>query len=605
MGYDVDLIGSLLEAMRRSKDELDGIRTSDPEGVAAASRVAAATGTLNDHWIPFLRSLLSCSAMTGYTPASIADGDLANSWLNSLVHGGAWRTSTDPLAMADEPMSFEQAAQLAVWLSDHGDDLDAELDDREVIDLDQQLAEIAAVPSLASAFLANLTPAGLTNLVDELGGRRAGLMIMEFGGGLTEQQVAEVATIDAAMVDLAGIIVMCSADNPYATPTGQLVSEMDPYAASLLVRNLQLGADDLAAVAAALIEREQQDVSTAAYVCGVRAADILMTTILATADGPSRFVVAVADSPGLLLSSAHDPHPANQILLAGTVPTVLSPSEQAAVIPSFIDYIIEITARPVEPYADHNLDIFEVTGALMAPYLVQLFDSANNPLLAGEEMQQAWNFIFDNPALLQYFVDERGRMTLASTEPLGVDLAADRKTLLEFSTLLGLLDGLYEQGEVRVAERDRAEWELSWSLLDLLPDILPIPGVAQAGGNLALLGLQQLLDRAGWAPAEVEQVRIDAVHDISTKKAIVASIVAGSMFRTFVEQGRIPPQTPPPPVPDVNGDRVALSYVESMQEWAGQVDVDAETIWLVLAASDQLLNPYEAAKNGAPSYDDG
>jgi len=597
LGYDPDRLPLLWDAMSAAESELSNIRCTDPDARAGILKVSGVATLLRARWMPFVRSLIHCSTLTGYQPATIGGGDLVNSYLAFLIAGNGWRTSTDPLAPAPMPITVDHARALAVWLNDHGD----ELDDTELAALQLMLGEILATPAVANAFTTSLSADGLSTLVGELGQRAIDIELHVVGGGFADGEEDVLATVDALFATLGGIIALSrdSHDIHAGAAAGELIEAlpaMDPYGAANLIVSLDLDANTLARIATTLISIEHDEqLDEAAYTNGIRAIDTLLGAVIDTPGGASRLLVAMAQEPQALFN-ASDPTLTNTILLTGTTPdALLSAKDQALVLPALLLAIRHSLDDPIAPYNDRNPEIVSVAAEIAAPYLIELFlKSPAAFAYPSSDQTDIRRFFIRTPEILATLMSSRDLLATRFDHPLTGNLKADEKTLFELAQLTGVLDRLYSDAKIKPAIINQAIWGLGWTVVGTLGRLAtPAPYKVAVGPTTA--GTKYLLEWLGLGPDDVNELQAAVSANISDRSTLIAALVVDTTFASLVAKGAISQRTIPPPPPDLDADDLAQSYVVALQAWATATGLDTEVVRQVLLASRTLINPNTAA----------
>ncbi len=635
MGYDASLLEALLQAMEQAHDELSAIKSSDPAAIGEMIKVRSIAKRLNEHWLPLLHRVLGCEAMTLYTSpppdttlfdqflklpkhsgcaSSQSNGFLtgsgaagaAGSWFTWPTSAHPWRSTIDPLAASDSAMTVDAAAFLGAWVTDH----DGQYTEADLAFLQAQLARVETSSEFVTAFLAAISSSAFVDLVNELGTTQAEIRLGDLANGYGEQHPENHASIDHAVQHIATIIVTGQHEGVFTMTTAELSERLDPYPAALLVQQMHLDADELGALSVAIIRREPVESSYAmSFERSVSAAAVLMATILATVDGPSRYVVALvaADLPGQLITDPINRELSDRILFEGTRPDVLSAGEQSIVIPMLVDSMTQFIAWNPRPNPDPDRDVPSLLAMVMAPYLLQIFGPGSGTTRPGFDIDVdgrslILNLIDQNPAMANYLAAERDQFALSFDEHLGHDFESDRQLFGDLALLLGILDGIYERAELASGDRARAQLALFWSVAAMAG--LPLPTVGKLGARVGATGAQALMEGAGVGPASPHEARQKVTGDTDARSAVMASVIVNATFDAFVAQGRIPAASPRPPEPDTGADRVGLDYVGALSAWISEIEVDAETAAWLLVATTTFLSPHEAAKDSISSYDD-
>jgi hypothetical protein len=592
LGYDPDLLANLARAMSDAEAELALFRSGDGEARHPLLTIAEVAHRLRDEWMPLVRGVLSCTALTGYRPATIDGSDLATSYLASVAARNRWRVVTDPTPASTVPIDLDRADALATWLNAHPDDVE----DDELPLLGAQLAGIAAVPECASAFLARLDGPTLTRLVDRFGARHQDLSVRAAGGGLDDDQTETMTAIESIMTSIGGMIRHRAA--PGVPPASDIVAGMEPYGAALLVARLGLGAAELAAVAASLIDREHHMLPSTAYMSGARAIDILLRAVLDTPGAPSRFVIASIDHPHFLLD-ATDGSLATRVLAAGTPPDVLSPEERITVIGPLFSAIIEAARSAEAVFTGTSSALDDIAAIVMTPYLLDVFVTDGNPLhFSHEDKERARAYFTEHPSVVRRLAEHRQRLQMGFDRPLGVDYWDDKETLTRLASLVALLDDLNAAAQIGAAERAQATWDLLWRCVGWAGSAassMVTPVWAKVTTKVVSVGGRYVVEAAGFGPPDPHEIRADLLEDADARSAVLASIAVGSAFDNFVASGRLDPTVARPPVADLEGGNVGLRYIDALDEWvATVVPLDDDIARWVEMISLTILSPRQA-----------
>ncbi|MCU1391933.1 MAG: hypothetical protein JWM34_361 [Ilumatobacteraceae bacterium] len=598
-GYDPDLVALLAGAIDAALDELDSFRCSDIEAQPAMQAVARATSLLRGTWQPFVRSVIGCRAMTGYVPAAIDPGDIANSWLAAFVADRHWQILTDPLAdpRASVALTADQVRAVGAWLS--AADGHPPLSAPQIVWLGNALATTSQHADLTAAFLPSLTTRGWTALADQLGGDRRQMVneALLYDGTITTDESDQWAPIDRVFVGLTAVLATDRLVHPDADAT-VLLEDMTPYAGALLVRGLGLDADDLARVTRSLVEREQfqmdhPDDPADVDVKGPLAADLLFSTILATAGAPTAYVTLVLDDPGLVFDATDDPQLADAVALTATDPAHLSAAAVATTVPTLVRWILAATQQHASVVHHDQLGV--LLADLIAPYVVPtLGDDPDGFGLSDAERLAVQQLIIDDPAALDRLLAVRSQAIGTSDDLVHGDAMSRIRALHDLATLLAVIDTMQRSAGIAVAEQNNADWQMFWTMVGWATNLIQLSGPAGAIPGIAVQALQVGLETAGVGPESVGDARARTLSSYSAMTTVAAAIVVCSSFDEMVAAGRIPAGTPLPPIPDLAEPHVATRYEDAFMRWLEDGKFDDDVVWELHGIKQEIASAHEA-----------
>lgn len=601
LGYNPDLIEPLLNAMDNAQLELVGLLSTDPAVTGPVAKLRHVADGLRLSWIPAVRAVIFDNSMASEPPANT----FGFRWdVTTPLGTGAdshWRTMVDPL-VAPGALATEN---FATWLEDQGEDFD----EADILFIENQLTLIKASPRLIAVLYDKVGPDGVNALLDTLGEehRHDRLKWVVYDAeeinGWKDLHAGQPSVADGAIRQLSEVVALAQAAGIEKRTAMQLCATLEPYAAALVVQHSGLDTDELADVAAAVIRREyQSDPASDSHHRGVAASDILMATVLRTPDGPSRFILGLQDDYALIVRSASDWTVVDRILREGTAPGSMSDAELARALPPLLAYIA-LEAQWPDSHGNVDDEDFELLAArLTSPHFLQLFDPSQD-LFELDESQRSelWQAIAASETARQYFVVEHERVLAPFIRPLGHDAAADIHALKDLGTLIGLLDTLYVQGRVTVAERDEALWGATWMAVGLTANAVPGIG-SKIGAKAALVAFKGVLENAGWGPDKPDQVRHDVLAETNLRATIVAAGLVAATFDTFVEEGKIPQDTALPPLPDADSEFVAVEYLAALETWVNDAGLDPVLrLWLTSCAYS-VMSPSAAGAQAADRH---
>lgn len=601
LGFDVDLVDSLRSAMTRAEAKLADIRCADVEAQTAMGAINRARAIMNDTWIPFTNSLFQCRAMDGYAPVALDPGDLINSWLGIVAAQRGWRVASDPLPTpagpAFEPMTIDAARALGDALS--GPAGAETMTDEEIAWLQSRLAEVASRPQLVAAFLPAFTTVGWANVCNQLGRTRqhAVTEALLYDGSISVAEQSRWTGLDAVFASLGQILAANQRSHPRSDST-VLLTDMTPYAAALLVQQLDLEIDTLVKVSRELIERERIDLYSAAETnIGPRAADLLMTTMLAAPLAATTYVMTTLDDPGLVLDAAFDPAVGNAMLSAGTDPAVMTPAQAEQALPVLVDWVLNESTS--SPYMSYNPRLALVAADLIAPYLLPVLrPDADSFGMSDKERKAIEDLIIADNAALDHLLAARERiaanLTTAISDP-DATFAARKDAVHDLAGVVAIIDTMVRTADIREAERVVAEYELAWTIIGMgantASSFIETPVVSGAVGS-AGTALQKLTQAFGLEPTSVAEVRASSLNHFDVVTTVAAASVVCATFDAFVSAGRIPLGTALPPLPDLGQAHVGVTYSHDFNEWLD--DLDPEVANELDALKQTIASDHEA-----------
>jgi hypothetical protein len=481
---------------------------------------------------------------------------LAHGALYLLEHEAGWRVTTDPLSAPAAVMTVLDARGLA-WELTNGP-REREFSNDELRALRQQLQAISKRPGLVDAFLANMTSESWARLCNTLG---RDLLIARHDSYKYGVDQVDTAAIEYVFAELGGILFADRKDHPRSDAVG-LTGLMDPFSAALLVRNLHLGAVELAEVSVHLVKRavaETPDYPEWIY-HGPGTADILMGAMLLVDGSSTAFVKAFESQPEMLLSTT-----ANMPLLSSFLRDATNPQtmhDASNILKNIIVYATSDDAGyAIKKFGDLG-QYGEILCDITIPWLPKFTGFDNEPWALGTtEGAQLLLLAFNSDDALTRLVAQQSAV---------VEVLRNGLELEAYAATVGLVNALIRQVTINGAQAQQAASDLNWMLISLASALVPGLNVAQAVGmSVGLVVAQAVLQDGG----TVESVVYDTLITQDFGTALAASAAVRATFDMLVEEKAITRSVPPPPTPNRDSENPSADYAVDFNNWLAAADL--------------------------------
>lgn len=565
MAYDTVALTRLRDAIATCTRELCNIRSNDPEASPALRAIAKASGLLGGVWAPRLDALIGCGVLTGYVPSTISSHDLTHASMYVLEHAHGWRISTDPLSPQPVALTPFDAASLAWELSN--DTHRESFSNTELFALSRSLADISARPELVDAFLTNMTSATWTRLCNILGESH---LNRTQDSSIFGPEGFNPADVDRVLSGLGSILANDRRRHPFSDAVG-LTDEMQPYAAALLIRQLQLPADLLVEASYSVIARSfgSELPGSVGNPPIPNAADILMKAMMTTIGAPTMYVAHSVDRPRLLVETGQDHELVARFLQAAIDPDLMPAPIASAVISTLIPFVLtNVDSSPL--WIDDKEALSTLALGVLTPWLRQCTYSQDSAWTIAPEVGAGWLVkLVQNEQAFELLLADRDAI-ITSVFPTDPNLGNDELRIAteQLADVLGLVDKLIEQAAIDAAEKAQALWDFAWTVLGFATVFVD---TATLGGALALNALlpsvQAAAQAAGVGTTDVDQIRLDLVWQMDFRRAVTAAALVANRYVLMIEKHQLPEDAPPPPIPDPQSPSPAAQFGADFSKW--------------------------------------
>lgn len=337
LAYDPQLLDA---ARRRAATLLEAIRQlhcTDALAVDAASALRSLASQVTNEWTPTINRVLASPALTEATARAINPTDLQRAVFDELV-GSGWHVISD-LETGPTPMTRAEAVALARRLAS---DADGRLtdEDAEVVWLASALARIGADPGLRAAFITAFDD--WERLIQRIVDRQFQLLgevrREQRTGNTTGEWHQRLNQLETLTAGVASIVAGTARSRDGAWPA--LLDQLSPYAAALLVAQMDLDAGTRARVSAALILRYPNEPRQ--HVDIERIGDVLLPPILADPSWATSLLFSLGEDPGALYFASLDTSLTKRVMVAG-VNQRTDPNTAMRLLGTYLDH-----------YSDHH-----------------------------------------------------------------------------------------------------------------------------------------------------------------------------------------------------------------------------------------------------------
>jgi hypothetical protein len=592
LAFDRERVQALALASRRAHDELASCCGDDPLAADARATVRSVREAM-EGWASRLAGLTACVALEAYRPVAL-DGASPALALPRLLHTErGWSVTTDPLdgpAVVGSDVGLEARA-LGDLLRD-GDPA-ALLAGDERGWLDGELARIAGNRGASRQFLAALGDDGLARLCDAYGRQR-------FDAAQSDDRAAREAA-DAAIGALATILTRASSD-PSRPPT--VLLHVQPYAAALVIRHLDLDAATLGELCVAVLARWHGEVAPGGepwfddphVALEESTGDLLFARLLEVPGAATEFAVrACADDPWLLMRSTYDLARFQQVVLTATDPRWATTDQAGQVIVPLLGCLRDaqppLGGSPIE-----NFNSRDWLGDLVAPWVWQLSYRSSE---WGLDLQAAngWlRFVLDDREAMATLIAARDSWlaALAEREVDLSDWAAAMDSLRRLQFVIGQLTAVADEERMTDAFSAQAAWGTSWLIAQTAlaigtSGLAPVAGLALGGGATTA---QELLPGVAGLP-DPEQVGDDEDSELDAQLVRSAGSLLASVDRALRQAGELPAGYPPIPTGTAQGCG-AGELRRAVDVWLARPDLPPTARARVQEVADVVLGHWAA-----------
>jgi len=505
LAYDPTLLTALQRRMRMATDELRSLRSDDPETAIALRTVRMAADDLEHHWLVVVGGVLHGTPLHGATPSHDLDA-LDSATARAMAVQRGWAVAPDPTV--DDMMTDADALALADRLGEL--DLHEVANDPHTVQwLTDRWRRIARSASLSTAFIERCPR--WTELADLLAARQP----HDFAA-------------DQALTALTGLL--------HRAPS-TWADAVQPYTAALLLRTLQVGSKELAALTDRLLQLPRWPLDEAP---DANRADVLLGTLLRDPVACTHYLELAMSHPNTLFDHLTDPTLANRVVLKATDPRFVDEATAGRLVPGLIRWFDD------QPERDPGLLLVD----LITPWTVQFSPTHHAWQLDTDTRNRLLGIAMHSDGALQRFIDNEAAIIGAAHRSFSSH-TAHRGELL--SGWVGLIGGLIMNERVRGATERRKAWDMLCNIAALAASLAP--GVALGVG--VSIAVMVIHDHHG--PDVVKETH-DAVWGKSAAVTKAAEYLAREVHRLWVANGRLPRNFAEPP-------RIDTTVVSPSEQW--------------------------------------
>ena len=575
LAYDPQRVGRLRQALTEAADDLRRVACADPAAADAMRVVRAAVAQLDATWLPLVSRLLASDPLSAGQRRAAKANSLDQSLIRVMSDGYGWSVQLDPLSDNVAVVTAQEARALGAMLNNVEPESLAN-DPKQLAWLAHQLRIIGRDPALGAEFLANFHNWDV--LPFALARQRANSYGNDYNGTSLADDIDPV--IDELMSIWRTTLSAATLHAGTAASITDLLPSMrnpDPYVQALILRSLRLDPIALATVTNDLLRGWLDDKATLggsldlAVPFGPNAADILLQGIVDNKKASAYLLELIGDRPVLLFQTLDDPEIGYRLALAGTDPAHATSAAAGRAVLAILDHF------RVDPYATDLLtdgyagDYGPFLGQLVAPWLLQ-FTGANKEWTAGVDIKVPLLAVaLKDEQALQALVAHGERIAEGFAHSLATAESDDE--LLAHSRQVGGLVSLLGQLVVNEHVRDETErthflWDLTWTILTASTNFVPGGVAANVAAGTTVKVLQaELADY--FVTNDADGVRHDAEFAMDVAVTTSAAFTLTSLFRSWVLDGRINEDAPPPPPLTIDPKKCpSVPYRNDVEQWA-------------------------------------
>jgi len=534
LGYDSERLLWLSTAMRRTADKLAAIHNDDPAISASMVRVRSAERVLSATWLPVIGRMLSCDVLgTEYAPVHLDGTDVRTAAL-FMLQGYGWQVATDPLGqVGDGTIRVTGAEARAIGALLSRSDISELIDTPEELAwLRQRLLVIGADPKLAADLAANLDTTWVLAV-------------------LADEHLDAAATGDwTRATQLAEVIAACAtAVREHETAWVDELIELDPYAAALALRGLDLHGEELAAACDRILARWRNPPDGGGWpdadVGPTYTADLLLPLLIADPDAATAFLQRAAAHPDIVFQTTNDGVLVRELLLVGTDPAHVSATAAGEIMVPTLEWLRNNVAWFHDDMIGGEFDARELLGELAAPWLLYFGPRVEDWGWSISEGKEILQFVVDDGRALDDLLAamEQWRIELLVRPLVDADGRIDAGWATDMAGLFILFDEVITK-EVTDDARAARIW------VDLLASAVTTVGTSFGDGAIGLTvsatvpfvvsQVQDLLTDAGILPPDADLVAEMARAETAQRKATTAIFAIVALAAQLVDSGDLP-----------------------------------------------------------------
>ncbi|MEN9506867.1 MAG: hypothetical protein RI958_2793 [Actinomycetota bacterium] len=530
VGFDPERLAQLRQAMVAASVHLRAVaaRHQDDLELGDTARVLSDVRRLLDStWIPIIGRILTSQAISGYRP------------IDAGAVPAPWSRQPDPLGPRADRREAAAIAADSAW-----DRVDLER-------LVEALARIARDPDAVTAFRVAMSRDDWIALIDRVGHEylTAAHLSVEDAGNRELRRRMIAADEAAALLAL----LLRGQHTGHLPWRPELLHQVEPFAAALVVRHLDLDASTLADTADRLLLRWYQgrpdgDRFADGHRSGPNTGDLLVPLLIAEPAAATAFLQQASHHPGIVFMSAQDQRLVRALLVVGTAPPRVGPSTAGTILPALLRWSGEARRRAM-PHDGGTPDGAAYLAEASAPWLLYFGRRASEWGWSGPEADRALRDLIDDERAMEQLTSAMAgwRRSLTTTPLTDREGRVDLETLLDLSTMFAQLQLAFRDEEIDDDAAGRF-----WLEVTLFTGTL-VASAAMSGGFLASVGTDLALTVASATGAaalgrfgvatSAERSQRQAAARFGSRSADVAVIAVVSAVGQLIDDGRLPVHT--------------------------------------------------------------
>jgi len=613
IGFDAERIAWLRDAMRRAHDELVRAESPDPAALPAATRLRRARSTLGDVWIPMLDRLIA--EQLDAESASVMS--LENGW-GPLAAFPFWvgqrrdsKMTADQVERAasarDEARAVADAVELARILAT-SDVWELMTSDVDLDRLTERLLDIAAHAPAAATFISGFE--GWQQLMSAVATEHASTEDRTTLDRDDDDAVGRLRRCDALIAALAAVIGGGSLDRDRPAHP-DVFSEIDPYAAALLLPHLALSGQKLADAATQIVRRwhalPSGDVGWIDYFNnGENTIDLVFGELSSDREGAARFLDSAVDRPETIVMGARHAENMEQVLRLGTRFEGADPARVGAIVIPTIEWARN-GWKSVGAVAPGSTMLSQAAfGDVLADWVLYFGPRAELWGWSYRDGDDALRWIIEDDEAMQRF---QGGLLEEQRQLDTLEYADSERRVADH--LITELTGMFAQLESAIADAryddavNDAFWiDLGFSAVKLVANrlIMPTAGGPAAFARDAVVSAavslaQRTLERQHIIPASPEHIAETTRRDSNERSVDRAVMATVTVVSQLVELGQIDASVLEElQLDDVSGDDcIAVTKADRLNDWVASLEprLTPGDFNLVIAVRNGFLNQRE------------
>ncbi len=556
LAFDPERLGWLHEAMHRAVADLDAIHVCDPLAGTERQRIRRAREAIAETWIPLVQRILRCPALSDAAPA-MPELTIGTIGVVALVELG-WTAASDPLDPNVPAIPSTAEMELLARLFASFEIADLLTTAAAVGALVARLVTILCTPGAASTLRGapGWDEAKAIGTLADLRWTAARDLAADPDGPEATELREKVDELDRAIGAITTLASAHRTPDDRAAWLGAIVTDLDPYAAALVVRAMRPTGDELGDVVAIVLGRwVDPDPVTGDWVdraagdgsaAGPTTGDLLLPLVAGDEMASRRLARAAAADPRLLFETIDDASVVVDILSTATDPMSTSPWAAGSILRPILEWLVgEEVWRHDGMTGDFaaRLALAEVS----VPWLLQFHSLAGEWAWTTEEGDRMLAFLLDDREALDVLLATSGRwLDAAEWAPVRPDGTID---IVQVDAVAATLDQLCRTIAVDEVDDARfARWVTdhvvgyATTLVTSLVAAVPAIGEGAASVSPFLIdGMVDWLTEHGVLPPDGATATARADDRYDERMLRTATIAVSATVASLVDAGALPP----------------------------------------------------------------